>query len=565
MAFDGIITRGIVSELSSLITGGRIDKIYQPEKEDLLILVHKDKKKYKLLVSANPKASRVYLSTENFENPKEPSGYCMFMRKALQGGKILSIKQKDAERIIEILTLSTDEMGFEREKILILEIMGKHSNIILIDKESKKVLECIKRISIDTSSIRPMFPGIIYSYPPSQDKIPFCTLDKDTFEKIPDNSKSYLNNIAGISPSIARELEANQNPFRYLEDIILKAESYPCKCHMYVDDEGNFKEYSIGELWLYEGVCKKIEFDTISPAIQEFYRGKKNGDQVSQRSNEIKKHLKTLLDKLYLKLQRLKEDLLVAENSEDLRLYGELLTANIHLEKKVPEKSKEISVYNYYTDENIIIPLDKRFSLGKNAQIYYKRYAKSKTAIKEKKLQILETKADIDYLESTYLYIDEAKSVEEVKFIRKELEETGFVKKKKSKMREKLGKPMPRKYTSPSGYTVLVGHNNKENDYITTKLAVKKDLWFHTKDIPGSHVLLESKGENVTNEDIEYAASIAAWFSKDKNSTKVPVDYTEIKNIKKPKGSKPGMVVFYENKTLLIDPVDPDIDIKTQV
>lgn len=552
MAFDGIITRAVVAQLKATILNGRIDKVYQPEKEDLVMHIRCNGSNLKLIASASGSTAGVYITDEQFSNPDNPSGFCMLMRKNIQGGIITEIKQHESERIIEIYISNLDELGIKTHKRLICEIMGRHSNVILVN-EDNKVIECIKRISIDTSSVRPMFPGRPYTYPPAQDKISFDRITKDEFDKIPKDRNSLLSAIGGISPSIAEHLALSDESYEGFRSLITSSERYPLPCHIYTDDKGEYKEFHIQELYTYEDVGRKITFENVSQAICSFYQSKEGNNRIRNRSKQILSHLSSLLDKSYLKLQRLKEDLLNAEAADKYRLYGELLTANLHL---VKSGDTQVKVISYYDNEEVVIPLDPRYSPGKNAQIYYKKFAKFKTAVKEKQIQIEETHRDIEYLESVYLFLSSCSTMEEIDQIRQELTESGYIKGGKSNKNGKAAKfkPTPLTVKSPCGYEILIGKNNRENDYISFKSASKNDTWFHTKNIPGSHVILKNNGSEIHEKDIVFAAEIAAFYSKGKNSGKIPVDYTCVKNLKKPKGAKPGMVIFHENNTIWAAP-----------
>ena len=562
MAFDGIITKGIVEELRSSILMGKVDKIYQPIKSELVISVRGKDGNYKLFASSGSSDARLHLITETPMNPPSPPNFCMLLRKHLSGGRISEIKQVGSDRIIEIYFDTVSELGVSMSKKLVFEIMGKHSNIILVDNESGTILDGIKRISIDTSRTRQILPGLKYEYPPGQDKMPFEEITEDYFSNLPASYKTILATIGGISPQVAQSFAINREDgtipadfFRLLGDATEVEGFVP---HVYLDDQKNPVDFHILELRQYEEDCERLDFGSISETVDYYFEHRDSTNRMMQRSHALTKNTASLLEKAELKLQRLKEDLLDAENSEDYRLFGELLTANLHLTKP---GMKELKVTSYYNNSEVTIPLDPKYSPSKNAQNFYKKYGKSKTAIKEKQIQILETEKDIEYLQSALTFLNNAKSPEEIDAIRGELAEEGFVRiknadkgKNKKSARFKLS---PYKYISPSGYEILVGRNNKENDELTLKLADKTDLWLHTKDIPGSHVILRTGGLEPSPEDIYCAASIAAWHSKGKNSAQVPVDYVRVRHVKKPSGAKPGMVIFTDNRTVYVDPKLP--------
>ena len=559
MAFDGIVTRAMVRELQDRILLGKIEKVYQPEADELVFHIHTKNGNVKLLASVGSAHARVCFITENPVNPPAPLAFCMLLRKHLQGGRITEITQKDSERIIEISLETLNELGFTMSKKLIFEIMGKHSNIVLVDIASGKIIDSIKRVSFDVNRVRQILPGMIYQYPPAQDKIPFREISADQLEALAADGKSILRSVGGIAPAFAEELALRAGVQRsgYLSDVLAAIESpNHADARVYLDESGapiDFYPVALSEL---EESCRVERFGDLSSAM-EFYFGKKeSSNQGRQKSHDLIRSVNALLDKMYLKKKRLSEDLLKAENSEDLRLYGELLTANIHL---IQPGMKSVEVTNYYDGSTLTIPLDVKLSPSKNAQHYFKKYGKSKTAIKEKQIQLDENEAEIKYLESVLSFLENTDDVVEIESIRAELVETGYVRRRRQAggFKEKKYKPAPYRYTLSNGMSVLVGRNNKENDILTFKTAGNKDLWLHTKDIPGSHVIVQSGGVELDEEAVWEAAAIAAYHSKARTSENVPVDYVPIKYVKKPAGAKPGMVIFTNNRTVYVNPAVP--------
>lgn len=559
MAFDGIVTRAMVRELQDRILLGKIEKVYQPEADELVFHIHTKNGNVKLLASVGSAHARVCFITENPVNPPAPLAFCMLLRKHLQGGRITEITQKDSERIIEISLETLNELGFTMSKKLIFEIMGKHSNIVLVDIASGKIIDSIKRVSFDVNRVRQILPGMIYQYPPAQDKIPFREISADQLEALAADGKSILRSVGGIAPAFAEELALRAGVQRsgYLSDVLAAIESpNHADARVYLDESGapiDFYPVALSEL---EESCRVERFGDLSSAM-EFYFGKKeSSNQGRQKSHDLIRSVNALLDKMYLKKKRLSEDLLKAENSEDLRLYGELLTANIHL---IQPGMKSVEVTNYYDGSTLTIPLDVKLSPSKNAQHYFKKYGKSKTTIKEKQIQLDENEAEIKYLESVLSFLENTDDVVEIESIRAELVETGYVRRRRQAggFKEKKYKPAPYRYTLSNGMSVLVGRNNKENDILTFKTAGNKDLWLHTKDIPGSHVIVQSGGAELDEEAVWEAAAIAAYHSKARTSENVPVDYVQIKYVKKPAGAKPGMVIFTNNRTVYVNPAVP--------
>ncbi|MCI8348284.1 MAG: fibronectin/fibrinogen-binding protein [Firmicutes bacterium] len=556
MAFDGIVTMAVASELQSVITTGKIDKVYQPETDELVFNIHTKSGNVKLFASANSASSRVHLIEDTLPNPPAPLSFCMLLRKHIQGARITDVSQKGSERILEISLETLNELGFTVSKKLIFEIMGKHSNIVLTDIATGKIIDCIKHISIDVNRIRQLLPGVIYQYPPAQDKLPFKQISHDTV--LPADSKSIQRSVAGISPALAEEIAAHNDKAEFLLDIMRQTEQNESTPTVYSDDKNSPKEFHIIPLSEYEDVCQKKQFNSISKCLEYFYSNKQSTNKVRQKSLDLIRAVSSQLDKLHLKEQRLREDLLKAENSDDLRLYGELLTANIHA---VKPGADNVEVINYYDGSTVHIPLEPRFSPSKNAQNYFKKYGKAKTAIKEKQLQLEYNDTEISYLDSVLAYLENCDDLSQIDELRKELEDTGYLRRRKipGGFKEKKFKAEPYKYTLKDGSYVLVGKNNKENDILTFKTASSQDLWFHTKDIPGSHVILKIKqpSEEPDADTIYQAASVAAYHSKGRTSENVPVDYVKVKYVKKPAAAKPGMVIFTNNKTVWVNPKLP--------
>ena len=550
MAYDGIVTFAMVKELQSQLLLGKIDKIYQPVSEELVFVVHTKAGNKKLLLSSDSNASRVHLIEDLPQNPPQPLAFCMLMRKHLSGARIIAIEQKGSERIIEISLETLNELGFTVNKKLVCEIMGRHSNITLVDVTTGKIIDSIKRVSIDMSRIRQLLPGKLYEYPPAQDKVPFKEARSEDFVG------PALKVIGGIAPCLANELDEVSDPFKMLQECLKRLENGVdglCPT-VYLDEDNVPKEFYPFPLSNYEGAYSKITFETLSEAIDYYFEHKAQTNRIRQKSSDLIKQVQSALDKAMLKKQRLLEDIHKAENSEDLRLYGEILTANLH---KVERGAKSVKLQNYYDGSDIVIPLDERYSPAKNAQLFFKKYGKLKNSIKEKESQLEISNADISYLESVLSFLDSAKTPDEVDAIRVELTDTGYIRRRKSGFKDKKYKAQPLKAKLPNGMELLIGKNNRENDFITTKLADKTDVWLHTKDIPGSHVIIRTGGipiDDIDEENIHQAAAIAAFHSKAKSGSKVPVDYVQVKYVKKPAGAKPGMVIFTHNRTVFVDP-----------
>lgn len=559
MAFDGITTCAMVRELNEKIYMGKIEKVYQPEADELVFNIHTKTGNCKLFASTGSAHARMHFIEENPVNPPAPLAFCMLLRKHLQGGRIIAIEQKGSERIIEISIETLNELGFTVSKKLIFEIMGKHSNIILTDISTGKIIDSIKRVSFDVNRVRQILPGMIYQYPPEQDKIPFGEITGEQLDSLPADGKTILRSVGGISPAFAEELaehvSSRSEYFFGVKDGILDGTSG--NAFVYLDEKEAPVDFYPVPLKCLKESCKTLEFSSLSAAMEFYFNKKESSNKGRQKSHDLIRSVNTALDKMYLKKKRLSEDLLKAENSEDLRLYGELLTANIHL---IKPGMKSVDVVNYYDGSTVTIPLDVKQSPAKNAQHYFKKYGKAKTAVKEKQIQLEENDGEIKYLESVLAFLENTDDVDEIESIRNELVETGYVRRRKQQggFKEKKYKPAPHRYTLSNGMTVLVGKNNKENDYLTFNTAGNRDLWLHTKDIPGSHVIVQSSGQELDEKAIFEAAAIAAYHSKARTSENVPVDYVPVKYVKKPAGAKPGMVIFTNNRTVWVNPALPN-------
>lgn len=555
MAFDGITAAAVAYELDLRLSGSRIEKIYQPNNDELVFIMHTPNGKCKLYMSSSGHHARIHISDQEFTNPQNPSAFCMLMRKHIQNGRVTGINQVGSERIIEIQIETADELGYSVTKKLVIEIMGKHSNITLVDTSTMKIVDSIKRVSIDQSRLRQLLPGLLYSYPPPQDKIPFREVTYDDTLKM--NGKKILDCIGGLSPVMCDEIlkDGYDKLYDNLSDMrnkIADGDFAPC---MYFKEDDTPMEFSPFPISSYDAALTKKNFDTISEAIESYYEGRESSNRIKQQGHDLKKATEQKLKKLYLKKQKLSEELLKAENSEQLRLFGELLTANLHLCKT---GDTSVDVINYYDGNTVSIPLDRRFSPSKNAQNYFKKYGKAKTAVKEKSIQIEENDKDISYLESVLVYIENAQGEDTIESIRNELIDEGYLRKKKNRQMPKKQKIKPYEYISSEGFRILAGRNNTENDMLTLKMAGKSDLWLHTKDIPGSHIIVFLEGKQADEKTIYEAASIAAYHSKARQSAQVPVDYVPVRYVKKPNGAKPGMVIFTNNRTVYVTPKVPE-------
>ncbi|MBM6618509.1 Rqc2 family fibronectin-binding protein [Bacillus suaedaesalsae] len=559
MSFDGIVTRSITKELKEKLTGGRISKIYQPYKQELLLHIRANGQAYKLLISANPSYSRVHLTNESYDNPSEPPMFCMLLRKHLEGNVITSIKQTEMERIISIETRGRNELGDETAKTIIIEIMGKHSNIVLVDQERNMILDCIKHISPAVNRHRTLLPGYEYMSPPAQDKLNPLETDEETFlRKIDFNagkiSQQIVSIYSGISPLFANEvisiagISGKQKLASTFTSLVSKVKNEEYEPVMVSTKEKDF--FYVLPLTHKDGEVK--QFTSPSDMLDRFYYGKAERDRVKQQGHDLERFIRNEKEKNEKKIKKLERTLTDAKKAEELQLFGELLTANMHLIKK---GDTSIEVMNYYDENNemVTIHLNSLKTPSENAQSYFTKYQKAKKSVSFVLEQIELAKAEVTYFESLLQQM-EAASPKDIQEIREELQEEGYIKARQAKgnKKNKPTKPILEEYHSTSGITILVGKNNKQNEYLTNKLAHREELWFHTKDIPGSHVVI--RNQEPDDQTIIEAATLAAYFSKARNSSSVPVDYTKIKHVKKPNGSKPGYVIYDNQQTLYVTP-----------
>ena len=585
MPLDGFVISAIKDELMDKIMNAKIEKIHQPESDEIIIQLHSNREIYKLLLSSNSNFPRIHLTKIKKENPLSAPTFCMLLRKHLQSGRIVDIIQPDFERIIKLKIQSYDELNDLTTKYLIIELMGKHSNIILVNEGDNRILDSIKRITPDLSRVRQVLPGIDYKSPPSQNKInPLDSISLSDFkgiitaEKNLPIYKSLYMSFTGVSPLVAREIcfrcdVDSEAPvfalsldnmaslfdnFLFSTKKVLNKEYSPSiYINSKIDKLIDFSFTSIKHMKYYD----EIQIDSVSEMLEYYYKERDLRERIKQKSGDFKKNISTKLDRLHQKIYNLNKDLGKAKKAENYKIKGDLLTSNLHL---IKERATTISVVNYYDPEQALvdIQLSPRLSPSKNAQKYYKQYNKFKTAQIEVKKQVEKTYSEIEYLEQILISVENSVDSNDLNEIRQELIETGYLKKKFSKKKVKIQKKSNYlKYLSSDGYEILVGKNNIQNDKITFKVATKLDLWFHIKNMPGSHVVLRIGNDNYSDQTLIEAASLAAYFSKAKNTTKVSVDYTERKNVKKQSGAKPGMVIYETYNTIVVDGYMPSVKI----
>ncbi|MEE0949255.1 NFACT family protein [Streptococcus equinus] len=547
MSFDGFFLHHLTKELQDELLYGRIQKVNQPFEHELVLTIRNNRKNYKLLLSAHPVFGRVQITKTDFQNPQTPNTFTMIMRKYLQGAVIESLEQIDNDRILEIAFSNKNEIGDNVKVTLVVEIMGKHSNIILIDKAESKIIESIKHIGFSQNSYRTILPGSTYIAPPKTDaKNPFTVSDEKLFEilQTEDLAPRHLQKLfQGLGRDTAENLSAQLS-----DDKIKQFRAFFAR-----DVQPNMTDKSFAAV-LFDNSNKEKTFDSLSELLDIFYQDKAERDRVNQQSSDLIHRVQTELDKNVKKLKKQEKELQATENAEEFRQKGELLTTYLSM---VPNNQDQVELDNYYTNEKITIALDKSLTPNQNAQRYFKKYQKLKEAVKHLTGLIEETKHTITYLESVETSLSHA-SISDIADIREELVETGFVKRRTKDKRHKRKKP--EQYLASDGKTIImVGRNNLQNDELTFKMAKKGELWFHAKDIPGSHVLIKDN-LNPSDEVKTDAAELAAYYSKARLSNLIQVDMIEAKKLNKPTGAKPGFVTYTGQKTLRVTPTEEKIN-----
>ena len=543
MSFDGFFLHHMVEELRRELVNGRIQKINQPFEQELVLQIRSNRQSHRLLLSAHPVFGRIQLTQTTFENPAQPSTFIMVLRKYLQGALIESIEQVENDRIVEMTVSNKNEIGDHIQATLIIEIMGKHSNILLVDKSSHKILEVIKHVGFSQNSYRTLLPGSTYIAPPSTESLnPFTIKDEKLFE-ILQTQETTAKNLQSLFQGLGRDT-ANE-----LERILVSEKLSTFRNFFNQETKPCLTETSFSPVPFANQVGET--FASLSDLLDTYYKDKAERDRVKQQASELIRRVENELQKNRHKLKKQEKELLATDNAEEFRQKGELLTTFLH---QVPNDQDQVILDNYYTNQPITIALDKALTPNQNAQRYFKRYQKLKEAVKYLTDLIEETKATILYLESVETVLNQA-GLEEIAEIREELIQTGFIRRRQ---REKIQKrKKPEQYLASDGKTIIyVGRNNLQNEELTFKMARKEELWFHAKNIPGSHVVI-SGNLDPSDEVKTDAAELAAYFSQGRLSNLVQVDMIEVKKLNKPTGGKPGFVTYTGQKTLRVTP-DPE-------
>ncbi len=567
MPLDALCLTAVAGELRRSLLGGKIDKIYQPAREELLLCIRGRGENVRLLLSANPGHPRAHLTTRNRENPDTPPMFCMLLRKHLLGGRILELKQPPMERLLDFRLETIDELGDRVERRLVLEALGRNSNLILLDGEGR-IIDCLRRVDGDMSRRRQVLPGLFYRLPPAPDKLDPMALDGEGLRRALDNptgreaDKLLLDTFNGLSPLIARELAfragGDGEPLaRELEKLLDAVRREDFAPYLLVR-EGKGTDVTFLPILQYGPQTESRRQESFSQLLDGFYEEREQMERVRQRGQDLVKSVTSARDRTARKLANQEKELEATETRERQRELGDLLTSNLHAMQKGMSTFRAV---DYYDPEGkqTDIPLDPLLTPQQNAAKYYRAYNKAKTARQMLTLQMEKGRRELEYLNSVLENISLAEGERDLQEIRQELAETGYLRrpgKAKDRGRKVSGKPM--EFRSSAGLRISVGKNNSQNDRLTTKQAYKSDLWLHTQKIHGSHVILWLEGGEADARSLTEAAQLAAYFSQARDGKKVPVDYTPVKYVKKPAGARPGMVVYSTYQTAVVDP-DPEL------
>ena len=554
MSYDGLFTHGMVNELKNTILGGRVSKIHQPYNNELILRIRANRKNYHLLLSAHPQYARVQLTEMEYENPQQAPQFCMVLRKYIENSTLIDIQQVENDRIIEFTFTGRDELGDEQHYHLIVEIMGRHSNVLLVNKDAMKIYEAIRHIPQSLNSYRTLLPGATYRPAPAQDSMnPFTFTGEVIIEGETDKERirSIQSAFQGFGRDSGRELlhridkNKTKTPTQVFESFINQFEDNHLEPTLI--KQGHQTAFSALNNESIAG--DKENFESLSLLLDEFYENKAERDRVHQQSNDLSQLLTNERKKNINKLQKLEKDYKETNRAKEYREKGEVLTAYMH---QVQQGQTSVELENFYNDNELIkIELDAQKSPAANAQWYFSRYQKMKNRKMHLETQIPQTNQEIDYIDSILAQLEIASS-DDIDEIREELRDQGYLKKQRANRKKKKKSTGPEKYYASDGTLIYVGKNNNQNDQLTMKTARKNEWWLHTKDIPGSHVVIRS--DKPSEETIEEAAILAAYFSKYRLSSSVPVDYTQIKHVHKPNGAKPGFVIYDNQNTVFVTP-----------
>ncbi|ENZ5673309.1 fibronectin-binding protein EfbA [Enterococcus hirae] len=567
MSFDGVFTHAMINELRETLLSGRISKIHQPYENEVVLVIRSRGKNQRLLLSAHPSYARIQITQIDYQNPDTPPNFVMMLRKHLDGAILESIEQIENDRVIHFHFTKRDELGDLQNIILIVELMGRHSTIILVNKESGKILDAIKHIGSSQNTYRSLFPGVDYIAPPEQNQLnPFSQEKEKVFHRLSQmdlTPKGIQQQFQGIGFDTAQELVARLTE-RPNEKMLVWQEFFTA-----IDTQRSPSLYEVAEKEYFTPINyrffdsntqQKKMYPTLSALLDAFYQEKAEKDRAKQQGGELIRKIENELKRNRNKLKKREQTLKDSENAEDYRRDGELLTTFM---AQVPRGANEVTLPNYYEEDRpITIKLDPALTPNQNAQKYFHRYQKLKNAVKLIGKQIEEAKNEIDYLESVLSQLEIAGPMD-IEVIKEELTAEGYLKKKSSKKQKRKKPSQPDQYLSTDGTLILVGKNNLQNDQLSLKTAKKTDYWLHAKNIPGSHVIIKS--DQPSDETITEAAELAAYFSKYRHSAQVPVDLVQVKHLRKPNGAKPGYVIYENQKTIIVTPEEEKINKMKQI
>ncbi len=567
MPLDAICLQGVVGELAPQLTGSRIEKIQQPARDQIILLLRGSRR---LFLNAGANQPRIHLTEQLRDNPSQPPMFCMLLRKHLSGGIIESVRQEPLERVVTLTVLSSDEMGERSRFTLVWEGMPRRANLILCDRDGR-IIDCLRRVDLEAEQDRQVLPGLFYRLPTRQDKRSPLSVTEEEFAALlgraaPDAPLDgwLLDTFTAISPLVARELtvracgstDAPVSQGSALWDVFSR---WQRDVHenaftpTLIKRNGSLADFTYGPVTQYGTYAETEVYDSFSHLLDDFYEKREQAERVKQKGRDLLKTATTARDRVRRKLAAQEKELAACLDRDHLRICGELITANLY---RMERGQSRLTAQNYY-DENCAdmdIPLDVRLSPQENAARYFKQYAKAKTAEKYLTAQLQRGREELQYLESVLQELAQAESEQDFNDIRTELTDGGYLRGRGKKQPGFQRASKPREFRSSAGLRILVGRNNRQNDRLTTKDADKRDIWLHTQKIHGSHVILCTDGTEPDEQSLMEAASLAAYFSQAQGSTKVPVDYTPVKFVKKPAGAKPGMVVYTTYQTMLADP-----------
>ncbi len=564
MPLDAVCLRAVVDELAPQLTGARIEKIQQPARDQVVLLLRGSRR---LLLCANPNQPRIHMTEKLRDNPSQPPMFCMLLRKRIGSGRIVSIEQAPLERVVTLHIEATDEMGEQSGFSLILEALGRHANLILCDKEGR-ILDCLRRVDLEMSQERQVLPGLFYHLPPRQAKRDPLTVTREEFTALLPREETpldgwLLDTFTAMPPLVAREIvhrAYGESDYRIADSRLWDSFAAwqaqvgggaftPTVLYR----NGKPFDFTYGPIQQYGDYCTNVTADSFSALLDSFYEEREQAERVKQKGQDLVKTATNARDRVRRKIAAQEKEYAACLDRDHLRICGELITANLY---RMERGARKLTTENYYEEgcSAMEIPLDVRLSPQENAARYFKQYAKAKTAERVLTEQLTKGREELRYLESVVQELQQAESEQDFNDIRAELTDGGYIRQRGRKQSGFQRASRPREFRSSAGLRILVGRNNRQNDKLTTKEGQKWDIWLHTQKIHGSHVLLCTDGGEPDQQSLHEAAVLAAYYSQARGGSKVPVDYTPVKFVKKPAASRPGMVVYTTYQTMFVDP-----------